>query len=354
MIPIKENIQKIQPYVPGVLKAGAIKLASNENPLGASPKAVQALKNMVSSISLYPDGGAVLLKQKLAQHYNLQPENFIIGNGSDEVFIFAAGAVIGAGDEVLTSTCTFSEYAFSAKLFGGTPVFVPMQAGTYQLQDFVKAITPKTKLICIANPNNPTGTYVPETELVAFLKQVPKKIIVLIDEAYCEYVNVPDYPDALSLLKEFPNLLITRTFSKIYGLAGLRVGYMIGDASLLNELNKAREPFNVNMLAQAAAVAALDDVQFVAKSIKNNETGKAYLEKEFQSLGLKWFPTVANFIFVYLPIDCTVAFDKLMDLGVTVRPMKGFGEPKAIRVTIGTPKQNQFFIKVLKKVLGNK
>lgn len=351
MVQVKDNIQKIQPYIPGVLKEGAIKLASNENPLGTSPKALKAMAQDIQSISLYPDGGAVKLKEKLAAHFHLKPENFIIGNGSDELFIFAAGAVINPGDEMLTSACTFSEYAFAAKLFGGEPVYAPMVEGKYQLPELLKRITPKTKLICIANPNNPTGTYVTETELVAFLKQVPANVLVLVDEAYNEYITVPDFPDTLSLLKEFPNLIITRTFSKIYGLAGLRIGYMLGAAELLAELNKTREPFNVNMLAQSAALAALDDVQFVAKSVKNNEAGKSYLEEQFQKLGLKYFPSVANFIFVYLPIDCLTAFQKLMDLGVTIRPMKGFGEPNAIRVTIGTPEQNEFFITALQKVL---
>ena len=351
MVRTKPNVEAIKPYEPGVLKPGAIKLASNENPLGPSPKALAALRKASANVVLYPDGGNVKLKQALADHYKLSPKNFIIGNGSDEIFVFAAALTINPGDRMITSEITFSEYAFSARLFGGEPVFAPMKNGTFDLNAILGLIDDKTRWITVANPNNPTGTYVNADALKAFLQKVPDNILVLIDEAYNEYVEAPDYPDTIPLLKEFPNLFLTRTFSKIYGLAGIRLGYGIGSPELINSLSKAREPFNVNLVAQSAGIAALGDREFVEKSRKVNREGKEYLTGEFKKMGLEYYPTQGNFIFVKLPVDGTEAFQKLMELGVTVRPTRSFGVDKAIRVTIGTMKQNRFFIDCLKKAI---
>jgi histidinol-phosphate aminotransferase len=348
---IRENVKNIKPYIPGVLKPGAVKLASNENPLGVSRVVQKAVKEYLNNIALYPDGGCVELKKKLADKYQLKPENFIIGNGSDEIFLFIAGLLIEPGDEMITSECTFSEYTFSTLMYDGVPVYVPIKDGKYQLNEFLKRLTPKTKLIFIANPNNPTGTYLKQKELASFMEKISDNVLVVIDEAYCEYVDAKDYPDAIALQKQFKNLLITRTFSKIYGLAGLRIGYAVGDAGLIDNLNKTREPFNVNAVAQVAAIAALADGNFVTKSIRNNRKGKKYLYAEFDKLGLKYFKSAANFIYVEIGIDCLEAFQKLMDLGVTIRPMKSFGQDKAIRVTIGTPEQNELFIQCLKQIL---
>lgn len=347
----RECLREIKPYIPGKLKAGAIKLASNENPLGPSPKAIAALKKTLKDLYLYPDGGCVQLKQKLAQKYKLAPGNFILGNGSDEIFLFIAGLLIEPGDEMVTSEVTFSEYEFATRLFGGMPVFAPISDGKYQLPEILKKITSKTKLIFLANPNNPTGTYFTDQEFKGFMQAVPAETLVIVDEAYCEYVTEKDYPDTVKLLQNYPNLLITRTFSKIYGLAGLRVGYAIGNEELIANLNKTREPFNVNSAAQIAAAAALADKTFIRKSLANNKTGKTYLYKEFDKLGLKYYKTQANFIFVYINTDCLTAFQKLMDLGVTIRPMKSFGINNAIRVTIGTPAENKKFISLLKKII---
>jgi len=350
-VQIKDNIQSIEPYQAGVLKPGAIKLASNENPLGPSPRALAVLKDHLDKISLYPDGACALLKSALSAHYGLAPEYFLPGNGSDEIFHFITGAFLNPGDEMLTSTVTFSEYTFATKLFAAVPVYAPIQDGKFQLAEIAGKITAKTKLIFLANPNNPTGTYFSAEEFTAFMAKVPAGVMVVLDEAYAEYVTAPDYPQSLKLLARYKNLLITRTFSKIYGLAGLRVGYVIADPEVIAYLNKTREPFNVNYLAQTAAAAALDDADFVQKSRENNELGKKYLFAEFDRLGLRYYPTEANFIFVYIKQDCVKAFQKLMELGVTIRPMRGFGVTDAIRVTIGTPEQNQKFIQALKAIL---
>jgi histidinol-phosphate aminotransferase len=350
----KENIKNIIPYKPGVLKEGAVKLASNENPFGASPKAKKAISAVIGSAGLYPDGASIQLRQALAERYGLAIDNFIVGNGSDEIFLFITGAFIDKGDQMITSECTFSEYAFATKLFGGEVVTAPMKDGRYQLKELAKKVTPKTKLVFIANPNNPTGTYVRTDEFEQFMRDIPETVLVIMDEAYYEYVQAADYPDTLKLLGQYKNLLITRTFSKIYGLAGLRVGYAIGDAEIIGYLNKAREPFNVNSVAQAAAVAALQDKTFVKKSVTNNNSQKAFLYQELTKRNLQFFPSEGNFIFVYLPVDCDTAFQKLMDFGVTIRPMKSFGQNNAIRVTIGTPKQNKLFLRCLDTLLGGK
>lgn len=347
----KPNIESIVPYQAGVLKLGAIKLASNENPLGPSPKALAAIKNNLDKLNLYPDGGCVQLRAALAKHYDLTPEYFLPGNGSDEIFHFITGAFLNPGDEMLTSTVTFSEYVFATKLFAADPVCVPIADGKYQLAEIAQKITAKTKLIFLANPNNPTGTYFTAEEFTAFMVKVPSEVLVVVDEAYAEYVTTPDYPQPLKLLAKYKNLLITRTFSKIYGLAGLRIGYVIAAPEVIAYLNKTREPFNVNQLAQIAAAAALDDTEFVQKSRENNELGKKYLSAELDRLGLKYYSSAANFIFVYIKQDCRQAFQKLMDKGVTVRPLQGFGVQDAIRVTIGTPEQNKKFIKALQEIL---
>ncbi|MDR1996881.1 MAG: histidinol-phosphate transaminase [Candidatus Margulisbacteria bacterium] len=347
----KENIQNIAPYTAGVLKAGALKLASNENPLGPAPRALAVIRQNLDKLSLYPDGGCRALKAALAGHYGKTPESFLPGNGSDELFHFITGAFIRGGDRMLTSEVTFSEYTFATRLFAGLPEYAPLQDGKFHLAEIAGRITDKTRLIFLANPNNPTGTYFGAAEFAVFMQQVPEDVMVVIDEAYAEYVTAPDYPDSIRLLDDYKNLILTRTFSKIYGLAGLRIGYAVAAPEVIAYLNKTREPFNVNTLAQLAAAAALADTEFVQRSRENNEAGKKYLYAEFARLGLKYYPTQANFIFVYIQQDCLAAFQKLMELGVTVRPLQSFGVPDAIRVTIGTPEQNQKFIQALQEIL---
>lgn len=348
---LRKALENISPYIPGKLKEGAIKLASNENPLGTSPRAAERLKKLAENVSLYPDGGCVRLKELLAKKYGLKSGNFIVGNGSDEVLLLIAGAYIEAGSSSVVSESTFSEYTFATMLFGGEVRKAPLKDGRYDLKALAGQIDKNTKLLFLCNPNNPTGTYFTGSELVDFMAKVPATVLVVLDEAYFEYVEAPDYPDSLALLNKYKNMIILRTFSKIYGLAGLRVGYGISTAEIIDDLNKAREPFNVNSMAQEAALGALEDDDFVKLSRETNKVGKAYLVQEFKRLGLTQFDTQANFIFVRVNKDCLQVFQELMDLGVTIRPMKSFGYQDAIRVTIGTMDQNRFFIQCLEKVL---
>jgi histidinol-phosphate aminotransferase len=349
---IRECLKDMVPYSPGKLKPGAIKLASNENPLGISPKASDAVKQSIASISLYPDGACVKLKKALSKQHNLASANFCVGNGSDEVLVLIAGAYIEPGDNAVTSQTTFSEYTFATKLFGGTMKYAPMVDGCFQLDAIASLIDAKTKLVFLCNPNNPTGTSFSNDELMAFMKKVPKDTLVVLDEAYREYVDRNDFPESISLLNEYDNVIILRTFSKIYGLAGLRVGYGIARPEVITDMEKTRAPFNVNSLAQAAACAALDDTDFVNKSRAVNREGKTYLYASFDKLGLKYYKTDANFILVYINQDCVAAFEKMMSLGITIRPLRSFGLNDAIRVTIGTPEQNEFFVRCLERVLG--
>lgn len=348
---IRECLKEMVPYTQGKYKEGAVKLASNENPLGVSPKARDAIGLALSNVSLYPDGACTRLKSALGSKHSLLPGNFSIGNGSDEIILLIAAAYIEAGDNAITSDTTFSEYAFATKLFGGNIRYAPMRDGLFPLDQIASMVDNKTKIIFLCNPNNPTGTYFGETALVEFIKKVPANVLVVIDEAYIEYADADDMPDSVKLLKQHQNIMILRTFSKIYGLAGLRVGYGISNPAVVLDLEKARAPFNVNSLSQAAAVAAIDDDVFVKLSRKVNSEGKFYLYASFDRLGLKYFPTQSNFILVYINQDCMAAFEKLMNLGVTIRPLKSFGLNDAIRVTVGTAEQNEFFIRCLERII---
>lgn len=348
---IRECLKDMVPYTPGKCIEGAIKLASNENPLGVSPKARDMILQAAANSSLYPDGACVNLKSALASKYSLSPSNFVIGNGSDEVLILIAGAYIESKDNAITSETTFSEYAFATKLFGGTMRFSPMVDGKIQLDRILSLIDEKTKIIFVCNPNNPTGTYFNDKALADFVSKVPKHVLIVIDEAYQEYATAKDFPDSISLLNDHQNIIILHTFSKIYGLAGLRVGYGISNIGVISDLEKARAPFNVTSISQSAAFAALGDSDFVRTSQHVNNKGKEFLYTAFDRLGLKYFQTQANFITVYINQDCMKAFEMLMDLGVTIRPLKSFGINDAIRVTIGTEEQNRFFINCLEKIL---
>lgn len=351
---IRECIKDLIPYSPGKLKKGAIKLASNENPLGIAPKALNAISNGANQSSLYPDGACVELKSALASKYNLSSDNFVIGNGSDEVLVLITGAYIEPGDNAITSSLTFSEYAFATRLFGGEMRFAKTENGRFQLDTIASMIDNRTKIIFLCNPNNPTGTYFTDSELNEFVNKIPRDILLVIDEAYREYMTAADVPESLKLINTRGNVIILRTFSKIYGLAGLRIGYGIADKSLISDLNKTRAPFNVNSLAQLAAVAALEDNDFLKKSFLVNEEGKRYLYAAFERLNLEYYPTQANFIYVKVNQDCTNVFERLMSMGVTVRPMKSFGVNDCIRVTIGTADQNIFFIDCLEKIVNEK
>lgn len=360
VIRYRKELDLIEPYIPGkhldeVKReyglSDIIKLASNENPLGMSSLAREAIIANLENVHLYPDGNATALRSKLAENLSVSTEQIIVGNGSDEIIKMIAEAYLEPGDEVIISEPTFSQYRFAATLMGAEIISVPLNNYCYNLKAIAEKVSEQTKLIFVCNPNNPTGTIVPQNELEQFLQVIPKTVLVVVDEAYYEYVQTDTYPQTVSLLKDYPNLLITRTFSKIYGLAALRVGYGIADPAIISTLARAKEPFNVNTLAQAAALASLNDPQHVQKSIELNEQGKRYLYEQFELLGLDYVPTETNFILADLNADADHIFKQLLAKGVIIRSAAPFGLPSFIRITIGTMEQNRRFIGALREVL---
>ncbi|MDC7220762.1 MAG: histidinol-phosphate transaminase [Spirochaetales bacterium] len=351
---IKESLADLPPYAAGKKLPNAIKLSSNENPLGPCPAAIKAAADSLASVHRYPDGMCTALREKIAARNGLSKENIIVGNGSDELMVFASGALINTGDEGLTCENTFSEYNFSVKSFGGTCNTVPLKEGNFNLDALAKGITEKTKIIFLCNPNNPTGRYFGEAELITFLKKVPQNVVVFLDEAYFDYVDrseAPDYPDSPKLLKDWPNLLIARTYSKIYGLAALRVGYAMGNVELIEALNHAKHAFNVNTPAQAAAEAALDDEEFYEKSRQMTFAGKKYLYEELDKRGVTYYPTQSNFLCMTFQTPGADIFKGYADRGIVIRDLKSFGLPRSIRYTVGTEENNRRFIEILDELV---
>ena len=362
MLKPKPSIDTIQPYQGGkpieevqreLGITDIIKLASNENPLGPSPLAVQAIAESAGQVHLYPDGNAYYLKRELAAHLGVSAERLILGNGSNDVLQLIAEAYVAPDDEVIYAEGAFVVYSLVTKLCSATAVVVPMVNDTHDLSAMAAAITDKTKVIFIANPNNPTGTMVTTDETAAFMEQVPNDVLVVFDEAYYEYVARSDYPQTLPYVLEGRNFVITRTFSKIYGLAGLRIGYGIAPPALVETLNRVRQPFNCSLVGQAAARAALKDTAHVKESQKSNATGKAFLYKAFDDMGLRYIETEGNFIMLHVEPSGAEITEALLKQGVIVRPMAGYGYPNAVRVTIGTQEENERFIKALKVVSKN-
>ena len=333
----------------GIEAAGIIKLASNENPLGPSPKAVAAAKRALEHGELYPDGGCFELRQRLAEHWELGAEQFVIGNGSNEVIELLGHALLGPGDEVVMGAPAFVVYKLVTLLFGAKAVEVPLVNHRHDLAAMAAAITPRTKLVFVCSPNNPTGTANTEAELLAFARTLPEHVVVVFDEAYADYVE--GAPDLRPLVREGRNVVGLRTFSKIYGLASLRIGYGYGTAEIAGLLNRVRQPFNVNAIAQAAAIAALEDREFAARSARENREGLAQLEAGFRALGLDCVPSVANFILVRVG-DGLKVFSGLQRQGVIVRPVKSYGMPEWVRVTVGTRAQNERLLAELGHVAG--
>jgi histidinol-phosphate aminotransferase len=355
----RKNISDIRPYLPGKpieevkreLKVKEVyKLASNENPLGPSPLAINGIKKALFSINRYPDSICFYLKKKLAKHLSLKPKNLIIGNGSDEIIILTLKAFLNSGEEVLVSKPTFLIYELAAKIAGARVKIIPMKNFRYNLKEMAKKTTKKTKIIFIANPDNPCGTYVTEKEVEDFMSRVPENIIVYFDEAYYEFVSERDFPNTLKYINKRP-IIITRTFSKAYGLAGLRIGYGISHPEIINYLDKVREPFNVNLLAQTAAIHALDDENFLEKSRKLIKEGKLYLYHEFEKLGIDYIPSATNFILIKLNKETKDICNKLLKRGIIVRYMGAWGLKNCIRVTIGKKEENRKFIKEFKKLI---
>ena len=358
---IRPNIANLLPYPPGkpieevkrqLGLEEVIKLASNENALGPSPKALDAIKKRLGEINLYPDGNAFYLKQKLTQHWGVEEEEIFVGNGSDEIIRMIAETFLNPGEEIIMGSPAFIIYFIAATVMNGKVIEVPLKNYTHDLEAMLKAQTPKTKIIFIANPNNPTGTMVDAQEVDSFLDKVDEDVIVVFDEAYYEYT--PDnFPETIKYVQEGRNVIVLRTFSKIYSLAGLRIGYGIGKKEIFTEMNRIRQPFNVNRVAQVAAIAALEDKEHVKKSCQMNEAGKKFLYQELGALGLEYVPTAANFILINMKQPGKDIYQKLLEKGVIVRPMEGYGLPDFIRVTIGKPEENKKFIQALRQVVDS-
>lgn len=358
----KKKIEDIVPYEAGrpieevkrqLRLKRVVKLASNENPLGSSPKAVKAIERAVREVHLYPDGGSYYLKQKLAEIYGIEANQFILGNGSNEIIELLARGFLSDGDNVISSEKTFLVYPLIAQTCGAEFISVPMKELRYDLNGILEQINDKTKLVFVANPNNPTGTYVAAQEVRSFLSKVPRNVIVCMDEAYIDFVEAGDFPRLIELVRENqPNLILLRTFSKSMGLAGLRIGFGMASREIVGYLEKVRQPFNVNRLAQIAACAALDDRAFLQKSKKLVSDGRRYLYREFTKLGLEYIPSQANFVLVHVKRDGREIFDKLLKRGIIVRPMKAYGLNSYLRVSIGTQTELELFIRELRKVLS--
>lgn len=329
----------------GLDPAGIIKLASNENPLGPSPLAVAAATRALAQSELYPDGGCFALRQKLAARHGLAPEQFVVGNGSNELLELLGHVFLRPGDEVVMGAPAFIVYKLVALLFGARPVEVPLADHRHDLAALARAVTPRTKIVFLPSPNNPTGTANTEAEIHAFVRALPEHVVFAFDEAYAEFLDNP--PDLRPLIAEGRKVVGLRTFSKIYGLASLRVGYGYASAELAALLNRVRQPFNVNAIGQAAALAALDDDAFVRRARETNTAGLRQLEAGFSALGLEWVPSVANFLLVKVG-DGARRFAELQERGVIVRPMKPYGMPEWLRVTVGTRAQNERLLAALR------
>lgn len=361
MLNVNPKILNITPYQPGRpieevkrelgLKE-VIKLASNENPLGPSPKAVKAIKGALGKINRYPEGGCFYLRQDLSKKLKVSPENLIFGNGSDEIIDIIIKTFCREDEEILTSEVSFLEYKIIAQQNGRLTRTVPLMDFKYDLSALKKNIGPKTRVIFIANPNNPTGSYVSKKEVEGFLLNLPENILVVFDEAYFEFVDQNDFPDVIKYIEKGKNVMLLRTFSKIYGLAGLRIGYGIAKKEFIQYLERCRQPFNVNLLAQEAAQAALSDATFVKKSKKIAAEGKEYLYQSLEKMGIEYIPSATNFILLNLKRDGIEVFKKLLKKGVIIRDMRQYGLKDFIRVTVGTKKENRKFVVALKKVLS--
>ena len=328
-----------------------IKVASNENPFGPSPLAIAAMQKAISSLHFYPDGNAFYLKQKLAAKLGVETSHLVLGNGSNEIIEFVAHALLAPGDNVVVSQFCFAIYPIVAKMFGADVVTVPATNYGHNLPAMLKAITPKTKIIFVANPNNPTGTLAAREDVIHFVNEVPDHVLLVMDEAYIEFLEDPVDFTALVRSGVRPNLILMRTFSKIYGLAGLRLGYGIGNPEFIASLEKIRQPFNANLLAQTAALAALDDEEHVRKTRENNFAGLEFFQRAFRGMKLEYVPSAANFLLVRVG-DGKKVFEAMQAQGVITRPMGGYLLPEWIRISVGTPKENDRSLDALKKVLG--
>ncbi len=361
---IPEYIRGLPAYIPGrpieeverELKIHAIKLASNENPLGPSPKAVEAVRSAVAEANRYPDGGTHLLRAKLSRLHGVTLDQIFMGLGSSEIIDLAARILLGRGKTGVTSHGSYAPFSLAIRASGAELVRVPQQDFAFDLRAIAEAVAAhvETRIVYLANPNNPTGTAFGAAELQEFLRCVPADVLVVLDEAYFHYADRTDMPDSVQLFLEHKNLLVMRTFSKVYGLAGLRVGYGIGDTPVLEAMNRLRTPFNLAGVSQAAALAALDDAEHVSRSITENAAERARLTKGLTQLGLRPVPSHANFIFIDIGPEAQELCDELLHEGVIVRPLGWMGFPEAIRVSVGIASENDKLLEVMSRLLGKR
>jgi histidinol-phosphate aminotransferase len=356
----REVLEKILPYVPGkpieevereLGISDIVKLASNENPLGPSPLAITAVMEHVRNLHRYPDAAGYYLRQKLSAKLGISPDHLVLGNGSVEVMEQIAETYLNPGEETVVGWPSFFKFMIVTQIMGGVVVKIPMVDKRYDLPAIANAVTPKTRLIFIANPNNPTGTMATAAEVAAFMERIPDRVLVVFDEAYYEYLDRDDYPDTLRYVREGRNVVVTRTFSKIYGLAGMRIGYGIAKPDIIASLNRVRETFNTSSLAQVAALHALDDEEHVAASKSVNNTERAKLSKELTGIGLRPTPSVTNFLLVDMGRNAAGLYESLLREGVIIRPMGMYELPNSMRITIGKKEENDRLLEALAKVL---
>lgn len=355
-------IRAIAPYQPGkpvselarelgLDEAGIVKLASNENPLGVSPRAREAIAACIDGLARYPDGNGYELKQALARRFGVGMDHIVLGNGSNDVLDLAARAFLTPDADAVYSQHAFAVYPLAVQAIGARGIEVPARAYGHDTEAMTRAVTSKTRIVFIANPNNPTGTFVSAQELEAFVAAIPADVLVVLDEAYNEYLPPDARFDTLQWLRRFPNLVITRTFSKVYGLAGLRVGYAFASPEVADLMNRVREPFNVNSVALAAATAALEDYEFVRRSYELNRTGMQQVTAGLRELGLEFIPSFGNFV-TFKVRDAGEVFQRLLRAGVIVRPVSGYGLPDFLRVSIGLPSENARFLESLEQAIA--
>jgi len=357
---VKPHIRELEPYQPGKPAeeldrelgiSGSLKLASNESPLGPSPRAVAAVREALASVHRYPDGASFGLRRKLAARLGVEGGQLVFGCGADEILELLAKVLLGPGDECVFAWPSFAMYPIVVRGMGATPVTVPLDAGlAHDLPALARAVTERTRLVLVCNPNNPTGTSVGREAFDRFAAGLPAELVLAVDEAYVDFARRSDFPDSLAWVRRRPGTIALRTFSKAYGLAGLRVGYGVADPELASYLERARHPFNVNRLAEVAAEAALDDREYTERLQRVNSDGIEYLTRELRALGFEVWPSDANFLLAKPARPGASVFQRLLREGVIVRPLAGFGMPEHVRITVGLPEENERLVKALRRI----
>ncbi|MDZ5712007.1 histidinol-phosphate transaminase [Jeotgalibacillus haloalkalitolerans] len=357
---IKDQVKKLTPYKPGKTVDDVkkelgldeiIKLASNENPFGCSKKVGEELTANALNYAIYPDGGGTVLRKALTEFYQLPGDQFILGNGSDEIIQIIARAMLDSSKNTVMATPTFPQYKHNAVIEGAEVLEIPLIDGVHDLDKMAQAVNDQTAVVWVCSPNNPTGVSISDQDLKQFLNKIPNDVVIVLDEAYFEYVAADDYYDSLELIQQYPNLIVTRTFSKAYGLAGFRVGYGIAQPALIQALEPVREPFNTNSLAQLAASAALKDQDFIKYCKEQNRKGIVKFQQFCEEYGLSYFPTQGNFILIHFNRDADEMFESLMKKGIIARSGHALGYPESLRITIGSEEQVEKTLKAIKEII---